>query len=69
MVGFRNKMAEMIIEQGDMLYRLEHDDNTNVEMWLIRDHASYNDPFGRADQYQVWKGDKRSYVGSNMKCA
>ena len=69
MKGFRNKMAESIINQGDLLFVIEKDNESDVQMWLIRDHESYGDPFGRADQYQVWNGDKRCYVGSNKESA
>ena len=67
MKGIRDKMAESIVTKGDMLYEMEHDGD--VCLWLIRDHESYNDPFGRPDQYQVWKGDKRCYVGPNIQYA
>lgn len=67
MSGFRNKMAEMIAEQGNELWTIEHDDEADVRMWYIKDKASYNDPHGRLPQYQIWKGDKRRYVGTNMQ--
>ena len=67
MVSFRDKMAKMIVESGDELWTLEK--SGDVQMWYIKDHESYNDPFGRQPQYQVWNGDKRCYVGSNRKLA
>ena len=69
MKGFRNKMAESIVKSGDELWTIERDENTDVVMWYIKDHESYNDPFGRQPQYQVWNGDKRCYVGSDRHCA
>lgn len=63
----RKKIAESIVERGDTLYTLES--CGDVVMWYILDHASYNDPYGRLPQYQVWQGDKRFYVGSNRKDA
>ena len=69
MKGFRNLMAESIVKHGDMLCTIERYADGAVEMWLIRDHTSYNDPLGRADQFQVWRGDKRCYVGSNRQAA
>lgn len=64
---FREKMAEMIVEQGDELWTLESYADGAVVMWYIKDHESYNDPHGRLPQYQVWKGDKRKYVGTNRE--
>lgn len=62
---FREKMAEMIAKSGDELWTLESYAEGAVVMWYIKDHTSYNDPLGRLPQYQVWKGDKRKYVGTN----
>ena len=67
--NFRNKMAESIMASGDQLWLIENDEKSDVQLWLIRDHTSYNDPLGRADQFQVWRGNKRCYVGSNRQCA
>lgn len=60
MKGFRNKMAEMIVAQGDELWTLENYADGVVVMWYIKDYNREREP-----QYQVWKGDKRKYVGSN----
>lgn len=62
---FRDRMAEMIAEQGDELWTLESYADGAVVMWYIKDRKSYNDPLGRLPQYQVWKMDKRCYVGTN----
>ena len=62
MKGFRNKMAESIVKQGDKLCGIEK--NGDVQMWLIYDHDGE-----RAPQYQVWHGDKRCYVGPNRDAA
>lgn len=62
-------MAKSIVENGDKLTTLEDWNNGAVVMWYIVDGASYNDPFGRKPQYQVWNMDKRCYVGSDMKAA
>lgn len=67
--SFREKMAEMIIAQGDELWTIEKDDGKDIVMWYIKDHASRNDPYGREPQYQVWSGNKRCYVGSNRQNA
>lgn len=60
MSGFREKMAEMIAKSGDELWTLESYAEGAVVMWYIKDHNREREP-----QYQVWKGDKRKYVGSN----
>lgn len=65
--NFRDLMAKSIMESRDLLYTLERDDESDSQLWLVRDHESYNDALGRADQYQVWKGNKRRYVGPSMK--
>lgn len=59
-MGFRDKMAQMIAESGDSLWLLEHDVQKDVRMWYIKDHECLREP-----QYQVWKGEKRRYVGTN----
>ena len=60
MSGFREKMAEIIAKSGDELWTLESYSDGAVVMWYIKDHNREREP-----QYQVWKGDKRKYVGSN----
>jgi hypothetical protein len=65
MKGLREKMAESIVKSGDELWTLEKYGDGFVQMWYIKDHESYNDPHGREPQYQVWFGQKRTYVGSN----
>ena len=62
---FREKMAEMIVQNGDKLCRLEDFSGGAVVMWYIVDGKSYNNPLGRLPQYQVWKMDKRCYVGTD----
>lgn len=69
MYKFREKMAESIVKQGDKLWTLERAHNDAVVMWYIVDGASYNDPFGRKPQYQVWFEDKRKYVGPDRNLA
>ena len=69
MKGFREKMAESIVAQGDTLWTIERAHNDAVVMWYIVDGASHNDPLGRQPQYQVWFEDKRCYVGSNRDLA
>ena len=64
---FRDRMAEVIAEQGDELWTLESYADGAVVMWYIKDHASKDDPHGRLPQYQVWNMDKRKYVGTNRK--
>ena len=61
----REKIAEMIAEQGDELWTLESYADGAVVMWYIKDHTSKDDPYGRLPQYQVWKENKRCYVGTN----
>ena len=63
---FRKLMAEVITEQGDKLVTLEDFNDGFIVIWVIYDRKSAGDPFGRAPQYQVWRGDQRCYVGSNM---
>ena len=63
----REKMAEMIAEQGDELWTLESYADGAVVMWYIKDRKSYNDPYGRKPQYQVWKENKRCYVGTSRE--
>lgn len=62
----RDKIAQSILESGDQLWLLEHTKDDRVQLWMVKDHESYNDPYGRLPIYQVWNGDKRCYVGTNQ---
>lgn len=61
---FREKMAEMIVEQKDELWTIESYADGAVVMWYIKDYYREKQP-----QYQVWYMDKRCYVGTDRKSA
>ena len=66
-MGFKAKMYDMITGQGDDLHVLEK--NGEIELWIVYDHESKGDPFGRAPLYQLWNADKRVFVGANRRLA
>lgn len=66
-MGFKAKMYDMITGQGDDLHVLEK--NGEIELWIVYDHESKGDPFGRAPLYQLWNADTRVYVGPSMHYA
>ena len=44
----------------DEIWLLES--RNGVNLYLLKDRKSYNDPFGKLPLYAIWKNDKMVYI-------